>query len=98
MHDPSLVSVLNGLANWYEELESFARRELRVVTEGGQRRSVDELHDEKRLSGMGHPAVEHPGDVGMVHHRECSPLLLEPRQNRAQSMPGLMSLIATLRP
>jgi hypothetical protein len=37
-------------------------------------------------------AVEHPGDVGMVHHRQCLPFLLEPRQHRPGIHNGLDQL------
>ena len=45
----------------------------------------------------GHAGVEDLGDVRMVHHGERLALGLEARERPRESMPGLMSLSATLR-
>ena len=42
-------------------------------------------------------AVEHAGDVGVVHQGQGLPLGLEAGDDLAVSMPGLMILRATLR-
>ncbi len=41
------------------------------------RDALDKLHREKRLPGLGNPGVQHLGDVGVVHHSERLPFLVE---------------------
>ena len=50
----------------------------------GDRLACDELHHEERLAGLGGAAVEHAGDVRVVHQRECLPLGVEASEDRAR--------------
>ena len=43
--------------------------------------SVDQLHHEERLPARRQAAVEHLGDVGVIHQRQGLPFLLEPLQD-----------------
>ena len=53
---------------------------------------VDQLHDEERPAVGGHAAVEHPGDVRVVHQRQRLPLLLEALQHGLGVHAGLDEL------
>ncbi len=81
MDNPLLVGVLHRLADRHEELETLPGRELGLVAEIQERQAVDQLHDEKGLPVRRQTAVEHLGDVGVVHERERLPFLLEPLQH-----------------
>ena len=50
----------------------------------GDRLALNELHHEERLAGLGGAAVEHAGDVGVVHQGECLPLGVEASEDRAR--------------
>ncbi len=77
MDDSLLVGVLHGLADGDEEFQPATDAELGLVAEPGQRQAVDQLHDEERPAVVGHAAVEHAGDVGVVHQRQRLPLLFK---------------------
>ncbi len=80
--------MLHRLADGHEELEPLFRCEPGLVAEPRQRRAVDQLHDEERLTRRCEAAVEHLGDVGMVHHRQRLPLLLESLEHGFRVHPG----------
>ena len=75
--EPLLMGVLDGLADRGEELEALADAHLRFVAEPGQRQPVDQFHDEERPAFGRHAAIDHPGDVGMLHDGQGLPLLFE---------------------
>ena len=77
MDDALLVGVLDGLADLHEELQAlFDVQPLSIAILGdGDPRHV--LHDEVGSSRLRRPGVEHLGNVGVVHHRQCLPLGLE---------------------
>ena len=52
--------------------ESWLRSQYSVIGD-----ALDQLHDEVGPAGVGGAGVEHPGDVGVVHHRQGLPLGLE---------------------
>ena len=87
-----LMRVLDSLADRNEQLEPLSRRELGLVAELHQRQAVDQFHHEERLTAGRQAAVEHTGDVGMIHHRQGLPFLLEPRQHRPGIHAGLDQL------
>jgi hypothetical protein len=76
-----LMRVLHRLTDWHEQLEPLVGREPGLVAELGQRQAVDELHDEERLTRGRKAAIENPREVGMIHHRQGLPLLLEALQH-----------------
>ena len=75
--DPLLVGVLHGLADLHEQFQSLPRREAVLVAILGDRDAADQLHDEVGPAGVGRAAVEHAGDVGMVHQGQGLALGLE---------------------
>jgi hypothetical protein len=46
-----------------------------------ERNALDQLHDEERPPRLRRSRIQHPSDVGMVHHRQSLPLLLEARDD-----------------
>ena len=76
------VGVLNGLADGSEEFEALPDSHLGFVAEPDQRQAVNKFHDKERPAVGSHAAVQHFGDVRMVHHRQHLPLLLEALQHR----------------
>ena len=69
-----------------------------VVAVLRDRDALDVLHDEEGPAALGRAAVEHLGDVRVVHQGQGLPLRLEARQDAASSpSPALMSFTATLR-
>ena len=79
------------------KFQPLARRQLVLVAVFGDRDAADQFHHEVRPAGVGGAGVEHSGDVRMVHHGQRLPLGLEPGDDLGVSMPGLMTLSATLR-
>jgi hypothetical protein len=75
------MRVLDGLADVDEKLETLANPKLGLVAEHIQRQSVHEFHHEVGAPVCREAAVEHSGDVGMVHQRQRLPLLLETGQH-----------------
>ena len=92
MDDALLVGMLDGLADRGEEFEPLADAQLRLVAELGQRQAVDQLHDEERPVVGGHPAVNHSGDVGVLHQGQGLALLLEPLEHGSRIHPRLDQL------
>src|SRR3974390_1356759 len=70
MNDALLMGVLDRLANLDEQLESVCSGELVLVAVIGDFYSTHQLHDEEWAAGVGRPSIQHPGNVGMVHHRQ----------------------------
>ena len=77
MNDALLVGVLHGAADLREELQPRPGREALAVAVFGDGNAAHELHDEVRPAVVGRPGIQHPGDVGVVHHRQGLPLGLE---------------------
>ena len=92
MDDALLVGVLHRLADRHEQLQPLLGRQLGLVAELRQRQAVDQFHDEERLAGRCQAAVEDAGDVGMVHHRQRLPFLLEAGQHGPGIHAGLDEL------
>jgi hypothetical protein len=84
VQDALLVRVLHGLAHLDEELQSLARREVALVAVLRDRDAAHELHHEVRPAGLGRAAVEHLGDVGVVHQRQRLAFGFEPRDDLAR--------------
>ena len=92
MDDALLVGVLHRLADRHEQLQPLLGRQPGLVAELGQRQAVDQFHDEERLARRRQAAVEHAGDVGVIHHGQRLPLLLEARQHGLGVHAGLDEL------
>jgi hypothetical protein len=86
------MRMLHCLADRYEEFQPLSGGEPRLVTESGVRQAVDQLHGEEPLAGGRQAAVEHACDIGMIHHRERLPFLLEPLNHGFGIHPGLDQL------
>ena len=70
MDDAFLVRVLDCLANPDEQIQPPANRELGLIAVVGDLYAADQFHYEIRPAGVGGPAVEHFGYVGVVHQRQ----------------------------
>ena len=75
-----------------EQLQPLPRGQPVLVAELGDRHALDQLHHEVRPAGRGRPAVEHPGDVRVVHDRQGLPLGLEPGDHLPRVHPRLEHL------
>ena len=71
------MRVLDRLADRDEQLQPLPRREVVLVAVAGDRHPLDEIHDEVRPATAGGAAVQHAGDVGVVHQGQRLPLGLE---------------------
>ena len=86
------VGVLHGLADRHEERETLGDAQAGVVAILGEGDALDVLHDEERPAALGRAAVEHLGDVRVVHQGQGLPLRLEPRQDGPRVHPRLDEL------
>ena len=89
MDDALLVSVLDRLTHRHEQFQPLPRCELSGVAIFGDRRSFHQLHNEVGPTALGGPRIKHPGDIGMIHHRQCLPFGLETGQHGLRVHPGL---------
>jgi hypothetical protein len=87
--DPLLVGVLDRLAHLDEQAEAVPHAQAGPVAVVGDRDAADQLHDEVRPAPVGHPGVEHLGDVRVVHEREGLALGLEPGDDLGRVHAGL---------
>ncbi len=78
MDDAFLVGVLHCLAHGNEQLQPLLGGELAPITNVGDGNALDQLHHEVRPTSLRRAAVEHPGDIGVVHEGQCLALRLEP--------------------
>jgi hypothetical protein len=81
VNDPLLVGVLHRLANRDEQVEALGNRQSGLVAVLRDWHALDIFHDEEGPTLPGRAAVEHSGDVGMVHQGQGLPLRLEPGQD-----------------
>ena len=77
MDDAFLMCVLYALADGDEQRQPLAGRELLAIAVFGDRLTSDQLHREVRSSRVGHTAIEHLGDVRVIHHGQGLPLGFE---------------------
>ena len=77
MDDPLLVRVLDGVADLDEKRDAPGHKEVLLVAVVGDLHAAHQLHDEVGPPGFGGARVEHPRDVGMVHHGQRLALGLE---------------------
>jgi hypothetical protein len=75
--DPFLVGVLNGLADGNEQLEALFGGKLVLVAILGDRHALNQFHDKIGPAAIGGAAIEHLGDVGVVHQSQGLALGLE---------------------
>ena len=85
--DPFLVRVLDGLANLDEQVEPIARGKPGFVTILRDLDAAHQFHDEVGPAGVGCAAIEHLGDVGMIHHGQCLALGFEAGNDRLRVHP-----------
>jgi len=76
--DALVVAVLDRAADVGQQAQPVAGRKLVAIAELFDRLAVDELHREPRPAVGSRAAVEHLGNVVVVHARERFPFLLEP--------------------
>ncbi len=79
--DALCVRVLHGVAHLRKEREPVVDAHAVLVGVLSDRLALDQLHHEERPAGLGCARIEHLRDVGVVHHRQCLPLLLETGHN-----------------
>ena len=90
--DPLLVGVLNRQAHGHEQFQASSWAELALVAILRNRHAFDQLHHKERSAVRGQAAVEHLGNVRVVHHGRCLPLRLESRQDLLRVHPPLDEL------
>ena len=82
-----LVGVVHCSTDADEELDALADAERALVAVTCERRSLDEVHREKRPPVAGGTGIEHAGKARVVHPRQHLPFRVEPRQQ----LPGVHS-------
>ena len=65
-----MMGVLNGIADFEEEVKAVINGELVLGAVVGDFLAVDEFHREIRAAAVGRSGVEDFGDIWMVHERE----------------------------
>jgi hypothetical protein len=90
--DPLLVRVLHGLADLHEQFEALGRAQALLVAIARERHPGHKLHREERTPALGHPGVQHPGDVGVGRECQCLPLRLEAGEHLPRVHPELDDL------
>ncbi len=77
VNDTLLVRVLDGLANFDEQVQSLRGAEFLSVAVSCDGNAAHEFHDKVRAAVFRGAAVEDFGDVRMIHEREGLALGLE---------------------
>ena len=90
--NPFLVGMLHRLADLHEQIEPGRDRQPPLVAVLRQRNAVHQLHDEIGATIFGRAAVEHFGDIRMVHQRQRLALGFKPGQHGLGSHAGLDQL------
>ena len=75
------VRMLDGVAHLREKFQALLDAVLVAVAEVGDGLALHQLHHEVVASIVGDAAVDHLGDVGMIHHRQRLAFQLEARQH-----------------
>ena len=81
MDDALLVCMLYPSAYRNKKLQPLPHRKLLALAVIGKLLSHDQFHHEKRPTRFCCSGVQHPGDVGVVHHGQRLPLGLEARHH-----------------
>ncbi len=76
--DPLLMGVLDSMADFHEEFQAVGNGEPNRIAVFGDGNALDVFHHEKGAAAMGEAAVEHPGNVRVIHEGEGLPFDLEP--------------------
>jgi hypothetical protein len=92
MDDALLVGVVDGGADFEEQVESLAVGQFPFVAELREGDSLHEFHDEERAPLGGRPGVVDLRDVWMIHHRERLALCFEAGDDLARVHPRLDDL------
>ena len=92
MDDPLGVGVLDGLADRHEERQALGDAQAGVVAVLRDGDALDVVHDDEGPAALGLAAVEHLGDVGVVHQSQGLALHLEARQDGPRVHPRLDEL------
>jgi hypothetical protein len=77
VNDALLMRVLNRLAHLHKKPEPRFRREPRFIAELGDAHTAHQFHHEVRPARWRRAAIEHLGDVRMVHQRQRLSLRFE---------------------
>gem|GEM_PF-1911699 len=81
VYDALLVCVLDGLADLDEQLQPGMRVEVVLVAVVGDGDAPHQFHHEVGSAQFGGTGIQHPGDVGMVHHRQRLTFRFEARDD-----------------
>ncbi len=82
MDDALLVRVLNGLAHLHKQPQPRLGREPRLIAKLRDAHAAHQFHHKVKPPGLCCAAVEHLGDVRMIHQRQRLSLRLEPCDDR----------------
>src|SRR5262249_59248 len=80
------------LADTHKQLQTLSESQPGLIAKPRQRQAVNQVHNEERLPRRRQTAVEHMGDVRVIHQSQRLPLLLETKQNRLAVHPSLDQL------
>ena len=83
MDDAELVRALERLSDLDSDRHGFVERDRPLRNAIGERRSFDQLHDERAHLQIGAASfkTEHLGDVGVVEQRQRLGFALKPRES-----------------
>ena len=81
MNDPLLVRVLHGFANLNEKFEPFLGGQIILVAVIGDFDAAHQFHDEVRPAGFRGAAVQHLGNVWMIHQCNGLAFCFKPRDD-----------------
>ncbi len=79
VHHASAVGDLQRLADWNQQRQASLQAQLPIVAIPGNRRAVDPLHDHLRCAVRRGPAIDDPGDAGVVERSQDAAPGLEAR-------------------
>ena len=77
MDNALLVSMFNCIADRDKQIQSFLGTQLVLVTIFSDRNTLDQFHHEVWPSRFSRPSIDHPGNIGVIHHRQGLTLSLE---------------------
>src|SRR5262245_60428196 len=83
------MRMLDCLADRNKQLKTLAWCQVHAVAILRDRHTLDEFHHEKWSSSIACASVEHPRDIGMIHHRKRLALGFEARDDLRRVHAGL---------
>ena len=78
MNDAFLVGVLDGMADFDEQIETLLGAEVGLIAVVGDGYATDQFHHKVWAALLCGARIEHLGDVRMIHHRQRLALGFEP--------------------